>query len=112
MSGGGIREHRANIRQVLAAPEKLAVNDESGYAENACRVGLVANLVVLGAPSPGQVALKDGGVGAGGRQGYFDDFRIFDIELAPPEFSQTRDRDSCEKLRRARASPKHSNRGQ
>jgi len=56
--GGGTGEQLTNIRQVLAAPEKLAVNDESGHAEHARRLGLPTNLMMLGAPRPEGWLLK------------------------------------------------------
>src|ERR1700740_1176095 len=70
---------------MFAAPEHLAVDDESGHSENADRLGCTADPVDLLPPLPRQISREARGVGARLRQHRADHLGILDVELAFPE---------------------------
>src|SRR6516164_1237278 len=81
-SGG---EHRADIGQVLTAPEELPVHDKARHPENAAFLGGPADPLQLLPPFPRRISREAGSVGAGLREHRTDHARVLDVELAFPE---------------------------
>src|SRR3984893_16333885 len=78
-------EHRLDIGEMLAAPEQLAVEDETRHSENTNRLGHAADALDLLSTVVRQISREARGVGAGLGQHGAHNGGIFDVELAFPE---------------------------
>src|SRR5271167_2354238 len=81
----GGREYPADVGQVFATPEQLAVQDKARHPENADRLGATADPIELLPPLPRRISREAGGVGTGLLQHRADHTGILDVELTFPE---------------------------
>src|SRR6516162_17357 len=81
-SGG---EQRADVGQVLATPEQLAIDDKTRHPEDAVRLGGMANLLQLRPPLPRQIGREARAIGTGLFEHRTDHTRVLDVELALPK---------------------------
>src|SRR5215469_16153841 len=85
MRGQSALEHGADVRKVLATPEKLAVDDKARHPEDALFLGGTADCFDLAQAFVGSISRKASRFGAGLGQYRADDFGVLDVELALPE---------------------------
>src|SRR5215472_2669918 len=85
MRGQSALEHGADVREVLATPEKLAVDDEARHPEDALFLGGTADCFDLAPAFVGAISRKASRVGASLDQNRLQDFGVLDVELALPE---------------------------
>src|SRR6516164_1121222 len=84
-SRGSGRTLRADIGQMLTAPEQLAIDDKARHPEDAFRLGGAANPLQLPPPLPRQVRRKAGSVDTGFFEHRTDHPRVLDVELTLPK---------------------------
>src|SRR5215472_16327456 len=83
-------EHLADVGQVLAAPEQLAVENKGRHAKNPDLFAGAADPFEFLAPLLRQIDGKPGGVCTGFGQDGGNDVGVFDVELALPEALELR----------------------
>src|SRR6516165_11705998 len=81
-SGG---EHRADVEQVLAAPEELAIDYKARHPKDAVRLGGMADPLQLRPPLSRHVSREAYGVGTCLFEHRPDHAGVLDVELALPK---------------------------
>src|SRR4029077_17324643 len=78
-------EDFADIGQVLAAPEKLAVENKGRHPEDPNLLGSATDALDLLPTLPDEISRKTRGIGAGFRQHRVDHIGVLDVEFTLPE---------------------------
>src|SRR5215469_1691858 len=85
MRGQSALEHRADVREVFATPEKLPIDDKARHPKDALFLGGTADCFDLAPAFVGGISRKSSRLGAGLGQYRANDFGVLDVELALPE---------------------------